>query len=76
MDPNSRWRVSPDRRFISARAALCVVVTFAALALLGDTGARLGGARRLHGTLRVLGWGAVAMAVTAGIGALVGTTTG
>jgi VIT1/CCC1 family predicted Fe2+/Mn2+ transporter len=30
----------------SARAAVCVVVTLVALALLGDVGARLGGARR------------------------------
>jgi len=58
----------------SARAAVCVVVTLVALALLGDTGARLGGAPRLRATLRSLAWGAVAMAVTAGIGALVGTT--
>jgi len=60
----------------SVRATTTVVVTLVALALLGDTGARLGGARRLRGTLRVLGWGAVAMAVTAGIGALVGTAAG
>ncbi len=60
----------------SAREAACVVVTLIALALLGDTGARLGGARRLPATLRVLVWGAVAMAVTAGIGALVGQATG
>jgi VIT1/CCC1 family predicted Fe2+/Mn2+ transporter len=42
-------------------------------AAVGDTGARLGGAPRLPATLRVLGWGALAMAATAGIGALVGT---
>jgi VIT1/CCC1 family predicted Fe2+/Mn2+ transporter len=60
----------------SARAVICVVVTLVALALLGDTGARLGGARRRRATLRVLVWGAVAMAVTAGIGALVGTVAG
>ena len=35
--------------------------------LLGDTGARLGGAPRLRATWRVLVWGAVAMAVTAAI---------
>lgn len=58
------------------REAVCVAVTLVALALLGDVGARLGGARRLPATLRVLVWGAVAMAVTAGIGALVGTVTG
>lgn len=60
----------------SARAVICVAVTLVALALLGDTGARLGGALRLRATLRVVAWGAVAMAVTAGIGALVGTTAG
>jgi vacuolar iron transporter family protein len=60
----------------SVRVVICIVVTLAALALLGDTGARLGGAPRLRATWRVLVWGAVAMAVTAGIGALVGTTTG
>jgi VIT1/CCC1 family predicted Fe2+/Mn2+ transporter len=54
------------------RVATCVALTLVALALLGDTGARLGGARRLPATLRVLVWGTVAMAVTAGIGALVG----
>jgi vacuolar iron transporter family protein len=60
----------------SARAVICVAVTLLALALLGDTGARLGGARRLRATLRVLVWGAAAMGVTAGIGALVGTIAG
>ncbi|MDX6620764.1 MAG: vacuolar iron transporter family protein [Gaiellales bacterium] len=64
--------VSPS----SARIVTCIVVTLIALALLGDTGARLGGAPRLRATFRVVAWGAVAMAVTAGIGALVGTTTG
>jgi VIT1/CCC1 family predicted Fe2+/Mn2+ transporter len=59
-----------------ARAVTCVAVTLVALALLGDTGARLGGAKRLRATVRALAWGAVAMAVTAGIGALVGTTAG
>ena len=60
----------------SARAAICVALTLVALALVGDTGARLGGAPRLRATLRVLAWGVVAMAVTAGIGALVGTIAG
>jgi VIT1/CCC1 family predicted Fe2+/Mn2+ transporter len=35
-------------------------------------GARLGGAPRRRATLRVVSWGTVAMAITAGIGALVG----
>ena len=55
-----------------SRVAVCVALTLVALALLGDIGARLGGARRLPATLRVFVWGAAAMAVTAGIGALVG----
>ncbi|MEA2466464.1 MAG: vacuolar iron transporter family protein [Thermoleophilaceae bacterium] len=60
----------------SARVVICVAVTLSALALLGDIGARLGGAPRRRATLRVLAWGAVAMAATAGIGALVGTAVG
>jgi VIT1/CCC1 family predicted Fe2+/Mn2+ transporter len=43
------------------------------LAALGALGAKIGGAKVLRGTLRVAFWGAVAMAVTAGIGALFGT---
>ena len=60
----------------STRAAICVAVTVAALALLGDTGARLGGAPRLRATARCLAWGALAMGATAAIGALVGTAVG
>ena len=60
----------------SVRVPVCIVATLVALALLGDTGARLGGARRLPATARVVGWGVVAMAVTAGIGAVVGQATG
>jgi VIT1/CCC1 family predicted Fe2+/Mn2+ transporter len=56
-----------------ARVGVTVAVTLAALALLGDLGARLGGAPRRRATARVVAWGAVAMAVTAGIGALVGS---
>jgi VIT1/CCC1 family predicted Fe2+/Mn2+ transporter len=56
-----------------ARDVACVAVTLLALALLGDIGARLGGAPRLRAALRVVVWGALAMAVTSGIGALVGT---
>lgn len=56
----------------SARVAICVGVTLIALALLGYTGARLGGGPRGPATARVVLWGAVAMAVTSGVGALVG----
>jgi VIT1/CCC1 family predicted Fe2+/Mn2+ transporter len=43
------------------------------LALLGAIGARAGGAPMLKATVRVTFWGALAMALTAGIGRLVGT---
>ncbi|HWJ75719.1 MAG TPA: VIT family protein [Kaistia sp.] len=43
------------------------------LAVLGALGARTGGASLGKGALRVTFWGALAMAITAGIGALVGT---
>ncbi len=43
------------------------------LALLGAVGAAAGGANIVKATLRVTLWGAIAMAITAGIGALVGT---
>jgi vacuolar iron transporter family protein len=60
---------------VGARAAVTVVVTLVALGLLGDLGARLGGAPRLRATVRFVAWGAIAMAITAGIGALVGAAT-
>jgi VIT1/CCC1 family predicted Fe2+/Mn2+ transporter len=43
------------------------------LALLGFLGAKTGGAEILKPIVRVTFWGALAMAVTAGIGAIVGT---
>ena len=43
------------------------------LALLGALGARAGGAAMAKPVLRVVVWGALAMALTAGIGRLVGT---
>jgi VIT1/CCC1 family predicted Fe2+/Mn2+ transporter len=58
-----------------ARIGTAVIVTLIALALLGDLGARLGGAPRRRATVRVVAWGAVAMVATASIGALVGTVT-
>lgn len=44
------------------------------LALLGAVGARAGGSAMLRPVLRVVFWGALAMAITAGIGRLFGTT--
>ena len=45
------------------------------LALLGGLAARAGGAGVTLGAIRVTFWGALAMAVTAGVGALFGTLT-
>lgn len=50
--------------------------TLVVLAILGALGARTGGAPLLQGTLRVLFWGALAMAFTAAVGALFGTVVG
>ena len=50
---------------VSAGSLVC-------LAALGAVGARVGGADIIKPTLRVVFWGAVAMATTAAIGALVG----
>ena len=47
--------------------------SLAFLALLGFLGARTGGAAVLKPVIRVTFWGALAMAITAGIGAIVGT---
>lgn len=57
----------------AVRIALTVVLTLIALAGLGSVGARLGGAPMGRAALRVSIWGAVAMALTSAIGALVGT---
>jgi vacuolar iron transporter family protein len=46
--------------------------SLAFLALLGGLAARVGGARMTMGAVRVTFWGALAMAVTSGVGALVG----
>ena len=43
------------------------------LALLGGLAARAGGARVAVGAMRVTLWGALAMGLTAGVGALFGT---
>jgi VIT1/CCC1 family predicted Fe2+/Mn2+ transporter len=61
---------------LSPQAYLVPAVSIASLlflALLGAIGARAGGADVVKATVRVTFWGALAMAATAGIGALVGT---
>ena len=52
--------------------ALVSGTSLAFLALLGAVAARVGGAGVLTGAWRVTFWGALAMAITAGVGALVG----
>ena len=47
--------------------------TMVSLALLGAMAAATGGARLISGAIRVTFWGALAMAITAGAGALFGT---
>jgi VIT1/CCC1 family predicted Fe2+/Mn2+ transporter len=49
------------------------VASLAFLAILGAIGAKAGGADIMKATIRVTFWGALAMAITAGIGALFGT---
>jgi VIT1/CCC1 family predicted Fe2+/Mn2+ transporter len=57
----------------ATRTVTTAVVTLLALAGLGFTGARIGGANALRATVRVIVWGVIALAVTYGIGAAVGS---
>jgi VIT1/CCC1 family predicted Fe2+/Mn2+ transporter len=57
----------------AARIVVAIVVTLVALSALGFAGARLGGAPPLQAIRRVVLGGVFAMAVTMGIGALVGS---
>lgn len=60
---------------LAPASALTAVVTGASLAflaILGGLAARTGGARAIVGALRVTFWGALAMAITYGVGALFG----
>ena len=58
--------LSPERILIP----LVAITALAFLALLGVVAARTGGASMLKGALRVTFWGALAMAVTSGVGML------
>ena len=61
---------------VSSASALIPIVSAASLgflALLGAIGAKAGGANVVRATARVTFWGALAMALTAGIGAVFGT---
>ena len=59
----------PEPRLVPAVAGASLVC----LGALGGLAARTGGARALVGAARVVFWGALAMGITAGIGALFGT---
>ena len=61
--------VSPSGALVPNVSAASLVF----LAFLGAIGARVGGANVLRGTVRVIFWGALAMALTSGIGKLLGT---
>jgi VIT1/CCC1 family predicted Fe2+/Mn2+ transporter len=52
--------------------SLVCAASLACLALLGAAAARMGGASIGTGVLRITFWGALAMAATAGVGALFG----
>ena len=64
--------LAPARFLVSAVA----LVSLACLAALGAMGAVAGGAPVSRSLLRVMFWGALAMALTAGVGRLFGTTVG
>lgn len=66
--PLAMVMVSPASMLV----ATVSVASLAFLALLGAIGAKAGGANVVRATLRVTFWGAFAMALTAGIGAVVG----
>ncbi len=59
---------------LAGLTALVTAVTLALLAVLGSTAAHLGGAPRARGALRVAFWGAAAMAASALVGRLFGTS--
>lgn len=50
-----------------------IVSSLLFLAILGGVAARVGGAPTVAGAIRVMFWGALAMGLTAGVGALFGT---
>ncbi len=61
--------VAPESKLVVAVSGLSLIF----LAALGVVAARAGGAAVLKSTVRVTFWGALAMALTAGVGALFGT---
>jgi VIT1/CCC1 family predicted Fe2+/Mn2+ transporter len=68
--PIAATLLSPSDKLVPIVFASALVF----LALLGSIGAKAGGAHVLKATIRVAFWGAFAMAITAGIGEIVGKT--
>lgn len=66
--PNALALLSPSQALIPMVAG----GSLAFLALLGAFGAKAGGAELFKPTVRVTFWGALAMGITAGIGAMIG----
>jgi VIT1/CCC1 family predicted Fe2+/Mn2+ transporter len=64
--------VAPPNHLVAVVSAGSLI----SLAVLGALAARAGGASAVIGAWRVAFWGALAMAATAGVGALFGTTVG
>jgi len=67
--PLSVAALAPEANLIALVSGASIVF----LALLGALAARAGGASAATGAMRVTFWGALAMAVTAGVGTLFGT---
>ena len=61
---------------VDTLAVVVSLVSLVCLVALGTIAARIGGAPATTGALRVAFWGALAMAATAGVGKLFGTTVG
>ena len=65
--PSRTGPITPSARMLAVTSLVC-------MGGLGWLAARTGGARPLAGTVRVVFWGALAMGLTAAVGALFGTT--
>lgn len=69
----------PGPLMLVLRSPVCLIIPLVAggslslLAVLGMFGARAGGASLLRPTIRVMFWGALAVVIMTGIGALIGT---
>ena len=68
--PLATVMLAPERYTVASVGVMSLLF----LAALGALAANAGGAPVAKGSFRVVGWGALAMAVTAGVGALFGAT--